>query len=155
MRPVPASPRPDRLASGFSDVEEPRIFWVDASEGTVDTPYRAVGLLGYRVHSYSKATAALSTLAAEGVHRDVVVVNAGLNSLPGLWFVNALRSFGFPGKLIVLTDDPNPVVTLAFQDRFVDRILLQPVLPSTLRGSIEELFQPDWVPETSRSSVRS
>ena len=155
MSPATALTRPARLVSGFSGADEPRIFWVDASEGTVDTPYRAVGLLGYRVHSYSKATAALSTLATEGVHRDVVVVNAGLNSLPGLWFVNALRNLGFPGKLIVLTADPNPVVTLAFQDRFVDRILLQPVLPSTLRGSIEELFEPDWVPDFVRSPARS
>lgn len=164
MRPVPVSPRRfdfNRRAIAMIRIQpftvfvrtcapaacphERRVVWVGDSEPTDDPRRAALENAGYRVQSAGDPNKAIDLIVAEDVIVDVVVVDFSSSASAGLLFVNDLCRKGYQGKLVVITFDSNPLVIFAYQRLYADRIVYHPVLPSTLREAVDELFLPEWV----------
>jgi CheY-like chemotaxis protein len=62
--------------------------------------------------------------------------------LNGVQLIEGVRATPFSGKIIVCSSEVNPAVQEQYRQLGVDRIVDQPVFPSTLRSTLAELFPP-------------
>jgi len=122
---------------------ERHVVWVGDGERSDDPRRTALESAGYRVRWVSDPGKAIELIVAENARIDVVVVDFTSSASAGLFFVNNLRHSDYRGKLVAVTFDTNPLVILAYQRLYADRIVYHPVLPSTLREAVDELFLPE------------
>lgn len=92
--------------------------------------------------------AALNELTAHPDAYDLLITDHHMPRLNGLDLVRHVRRIGFKGKIMVFSSELNPLISGAYQQLGVDRMLFKPVYPSYLRQAVTELF-----PEPAESAA--
>lgn len=98
---------------------------------------------GHRIECVNDGSVALEKLSAEPASVDLLITDHHMPVMNGLELVTALRTQGFPGKIIVFSSELSPTVAEQYRRHAVDRILPKPIFPSELRRVLAEMFPAD------------
>lgn len=105
--------------------------------------FRAVlGREGHDVFAVHDGQLALELICAQPAAYDLLVTDHHMPRLNGLDLVARVRGTPFAGKIMVFSSELSPQVHARYQCYAVDRIVLKPVLPATLRQTLAEMFPP-------------
>jgi CheY-like chemotaxis protein len=136
-RPTESSPtsRPFSLPSGRSL----RILYIDQPNALRDVARLSLRRLGHTMECVGDGIMALGKVPASPPF-DLVIAEHGLPSLGGCKLVGRLRAKGYEGKIIIICTELGAADEAEYSRLGVDRLLFKPVLPSSLRTCISELF---------------
>jgi CheY-like chemotaxis protein len=117
-----------------------RILYVDDLPGLREVTRIALASDGHTIECAADAPQAMARLAELPFGFDLVITDHCMAGLSGLQLVEWLRALAYPGKILVLTAESNPVISDAYRRLRVDRIVYKPTWPSELRQIVNELM---------------
>ena len=120
-----------------------RILYADDVEELREIARLSLTRIGHAVSCAEHGAAALEKVVADPHGFDLIITDHHMPVMNGLEFVKALRQTAFAGRLIIFCSELNPTVATAYDQLGADRLLYKPILPSTLRQIIAELFPDD------------
>jgi CheY-like chemotaxis protein len=118
-----------------------RILYADDVRELRDVARIALGREGHTVECAADGDLALACFRSDRSF-DLVITDHHMPNVNGLEFVTRLREYDFPGRIMVFSSELGELVARQYEALKVDRILYKPVLPSTLRQTLAELFPP-------------
>jgi CheY-like chemotaxis protein len=127
--------RPFSLPSGRSL----RILYVDQPNALRDVARLSLRRAGHTMECVGDGIMALGKVTASAAF-DLVIAEHGLPSLGGCELVGRLRDKGYHGKIIILCSGLDATHEAEYSRLGVDRLMFKPVVPSSLRTCIGELF---------------
>ena len=96
---------------------------------------------GHGVECCENGDLALARIVADPAF-DLVITDHHMPNMNGLELVAKLRECSYGGKIMVFSSELSEEVAAQYREQKVDRILYKPVIPSTLRRTLNELFPP-------------
>ncbi len=115
------------------------------AEDTPEIAYSVALVLrahGWDVTSVEDGTAALACVAAERF--DVVLTDHNMPRLDGLGLVEALRSVGYDGRIVVFSGWLRPEMRAAYERLRVDGFAQKPASAATLLALLASVSQAGW-----------
>lgn len=95
---------------------------------------------GQTIDCVEDGIAALNELTPNPDGYDLLITDHHMPRMNGLDLVRHVRRLGFKGKIMVFSSELNPLISGAYHQLGVDRILFKPAYPSYLRQAVAELF---------------
>jgi len=118
-----------------------RILYADDMPELLTLMRIVLQLDGHRIECACDGRDALERLATAETAFDLVVTDHHMPLMNGLELVARLRALPYHGRIIVFSSELSPDIDAAYRRHGVDRILAKPILPSTFRAVVTELFR--------------
>lgn len=96
---------------------------------------------GHRIECVSDGRQALEHVMARPDAYDLIITDHHMPHVNGIELVTRLRELPYYGKILIFCSELCPIVTEAYHELKVDRILFKPVFPSELRQVLADLYQ--------------
>lgn len=118
-----------------------RILYVDDVKELRDIAHISLSRIGHSVTCAEDGREALDCLSPELDVFDLIITDHQMPRMTGLELVEALRRLPFRGRVMVFCSELDPAVAAEYERLGVDRLLYKPILPTTLRQAVADLFE--------------
>ena len=119
-----------------------RILYADDVRELRDVARIALSREGHLIECVADGKEALDRIVADPGSFDLLISDHHMPKMNGLELVARVRELPFHGKILIFSSELSPVVSEAYNELKVDRMLFKPVFPSELRQILAELFNP-------------
>jgi two-component system chemotaxis response regulator CheY len=119
-----------------------RILYADDLKELRDVARIALGREGHVIDCVEDGQLALERLRVDPNAYDLLISDHHMPHLDGLGLITHVRELPFSGKILIFSSELSTMVSDAYHELRVDRILFKPVFPSELRQVLVDLFSP-------------
>lgn len=130
------------LSSATGDQQLLRVLYADDMEELRDLITIVLTRDGHHVETAPDGSVAWEKISADLRAYDLLITDHHMPKMNGLELVQQVRTSPFAGKVMVFSSDISPTVHAAYRALAVDHVMLKPVFPHTLRGTLRDLFAP-------------
>ena len=120
-----------------------RIIYADDVQELRDVARISLSRDGHRIECVNDGREALDRLSADPDGYDLIITDHHMPNMNGIQLVRGVRELPFRGKILIFCSELSPIVSDAYRQLEVNRILFKPVFPSDLRRALVELYLHD------------
>lgn len=117
-----------------------RVLYVDDMKELRELLRIVLSRAGYVVETVPNGQVALDRIAAGAEPFDLIITDHHMPEMNGLELVRHLRSRGYGGLIVVFSSELSASVHREYDAWGVDRVLMKPIFPASLRKELSALF---------------